>query len=503
MTHSYREMLRRLAVRDDAAFAEYVGDLVFPDHLRAASAFADRHAAALVLLPRGHAKTTLFTYRTARLIGATQGQVRVLVMAAVADDAEARSGAIRRLVESDRFAEVFPWATRGVKGPIWSDRRWSVAGTEARHGKDSTCRAEGLASVRPGPRADILLADDLVAEQENTSAAMRAKALTTYWSVVDPILVPDSPALHEVAAADPALGLRAEADGTYPGRRWFLGTRWHQDDLYAELLARGWPAHVRTAIDTDGQALWPAVWPLATLEAKRAELGSAIFNLQYQNDPAGMGGNIIRREWFRYVTNVPEGARRVGVDLAASAKERADYTAAVEWLEDGQGNLYLVGAWHLRLDEGHRRWLTGLDEAGQLDAGQADGPRLLWPSDALPAGFAGLTIRSPGARPLADLNVEATAYQSTFTRELLARTRLPARAVYPDRDKVVRARALAARYEAGTVFHLRGAPGLRLYEDEVVAFPNGEHDDLVDAAVYGAALNEAGTQFYFTAAGRW
>ena len=73
-------------------------------------------------------------------------------------------------------------------------------------------------------------------------------------------------------------------------------------------------------------------------------------------------------------------------------------------------------------------------------------------------------------------------------RELLSRTHLPAVAVRPDRDKVTRARTLAARYEGGKVFHLRSAPGLADFEHELVAFPNGQHDDQVDAAVYGAAL---------------
>ena len=81
---------------------------------------------------------------------------------------------------------------------------------------------------------------------------------------------------------------------------------------------------------------------------------------------------------------------------------------------------------------------------------------------------------------------------------MLANTRLPARKVYPDRDKETRARTLAARYEAGTVFHVQGAPGVAEHEAELTAFPNGEHDDLVDAAVYGADLG--GTELYYTSA---
>jgi predicted phage terminase large subunit-like protein len=86
------------------------------------------------------------------------------------------------------------------------------------------------------------------------------------------------------------------------------------------------------------------------------------------------------------------------------------------------------------------------------------------------------------------LCVEAVTFQATFVRELLSRTHLPAVPVRPDHDKVTRARTLAARYEAGTVYHVRSAPGLADYEDELVAFPNGKHDDQVDAAVYGADL---------------
>jgi hypothetical protein len=45
----------------------------------------------------------------------------------------------------------------------------------------------------------------------------------------------------------------------------------------------------------------------------------------------------------------------------------------------------------------------------------------------------------PAPRPFAAINIESVVYQVTFTRELPRSTRLPARAVYPDRDKVTRA----------------------------------------------------------------
>jgi len=235
------------------------------------------------------------------------------------------------------IAEVFPWARRGVIGRRWTDDAWTVKGAEEAVGKDATCRAMGLRSARAGARLDDLLADDMIGPQETESAAAREKASRTLWSVIDRMVVPG-------------------------GTRWFLGTRWHEDDLYAELIRKGFSVHLRRAIADDGSALWPALYPLEGpdgLHAIRATMGSAVFDLQMQSDPTNLAGNLIKRAWLGWVDVVPAGARRVGVDLAASAKERADDSAAVEVVEDANHTLFIVGAWRAKLDDEHRAWLTG------------------------------------------------------------------------------------------------------------------------------------------------
>ena len=215
MTSRYREALRQRAAMDDAAFAEYLSDLVFPGFLRDAGRFAEANPRALLVAPRGFAKTTAAIHRAARWVGATEGAIRLGILTAVDDDAESRSRAIRRLVEHPRFAEVFPWARAGVEGPRWRDGAWTVRGVDL--GKDATCTAMSLGSVRAGARLDVLVADDPVGLQENATAAGRAKALETFLEVVEPMLVPG-------------------------GRVLVLGTRWHDDDLYAYLMRHGWPA---------------------------------------------------------------------------------------------------------------------------------------------------------------------------------------------------------------------------------------------------------------------
>jgi predicted phage terminase large subunit-like protein len=168
-------------------------------------------------------------------------------------------------------------------------------------------------------------------------------------------------------------------------------------------------------------------------------------------------GDIFRGSWFHKVNTAPlNGIRRVGVDLAASVKTRSDYTAVVETIADPDHNLYVVGAWREKLDHGHREWL--LSGPPHLD----------------------------NQRAFAAIRIESVAYQSVFAAELLHSTDLPIVPVHPDRDKVNRSMALAARYEQGKVFHVRGAPGIDDLEAELVSFPNGTHDDLVDALVYAA-----------------
>lgn len=470
-----RDFLRDLAAADDGAFAEYVSCLRFPAHLREAYRFAATQRRSVLLLPRGHAKTTGAIHHLARRIGTSAGRLKIGIATASEIDAVKRSRAVRSLVESDWFAEIFPWARQGVRSPKWTEASWTVRGAEDYVEKDATVNAGSLYGLKPGPRFDLLLADDLIGPDQCTTAAQRQKASDRFWSVIEPMLTPT-------------------------GQIIVLGTRWNEDDLYAELSRKGWPVHVRRALAEEGRALWPSYWPAARLALKREELGSAIFDLQYQNDPSGMGGNIFKRDWFRYVERLPAGSRRAGMDLAAGAKERSDYTALVEWFEDAELNLYMVGAFRERLDEGHRAWLTGMrDERLNEPAAPIEGttgPRLLWPTNRLPEGFVGLQGVHDCSRSLTRLNIEATQFQSTFTREVLGKSRLPALAVHPDKDKVTRARTLSARYEAGKVFHLRSAPGLEAYEHELVGFPNGEHDDQVDAAVYGADLNTA-SEFSF------
>jgi len=141
---------------------------------------------------------------------------------------------------------------------MWTERAWTVRGAEASVEKDATLRAGSLLSLKPGARADMLVCDDLAGPDENTSASQRTKALDRYLAVIDPMLTPDAWVL-------------------------FLGTRWHEDDLYRAFMDRGGPFFTERSLGDDGSALAPERWPADKLLAKRAGMGAALFDLQYWN----------------------------------------------------------------------------------------------------------------------------------------------------------------------------------------------------------------------------
>ena len=75
---------------------------------------------------------------------------------------------------------------------------------------------------------------------------------------------------------------------------------------------------------------WPEKFTVEWLKNRRLEMGTVLFNGQYQNDVQAMKGAIFRADWLRHVDIVPDKLTvYMGVDLAISRRETADYFAVV------------------------------------------------------------------------------------------------------------------------------------------------------------------------------
>jgi predicted phage terminase large subunit-like protein len=270
-----------------------------------------------------------------------------------------------------------------------------------------------------------------------------------------------------------------------------LGTRWAEGDLYEKLTqkikdgGRGWKLILRQAMVPDESeqgwhSYWPEHWPDEALEAKLIELGTALFSCAYNNDIRGLlQGNVFRSDDWKgdsfYFEDLPEGhsyTLKMGIDLASSEKQRADFTARVVSARDTchectrKGHIYVMHAYRDKRETGHEEFV--------YDGWQAY-PRI------------GL------------VRIEKQQFQSTLIQEVMKKhPSIPVEGVQQDVDKVTRARAVAAKYEAHMVHHHVSLMGSD-FELELLAFPKG-HDDFVDAE--GLSFDMGGGGLTFGAARR-
>jgi len=270
------------------------------------------------------------------------------------------------------------------------------------------------------------------------------------------------------------------------GRMVLIMTRWHQDDLAGRLLKQAeeggeqWEILKLPALAEkddplgrkEGEALWPARYDAQSLLETKRVLGSFQFSAIYQQSPRAAGGNLFKREWFRYfreegpsyILYGPDGEiKRVSkerclrfqtVDLAASEKTAADYFCVLTF--------DLTPDREILVQDVLRDHIPGPDQLN-----------VLWEQ---------YHKWRPGK-----LGIEAVAYQLAFLQQAI-RAGLPAVKLKADRDKISRALPATARYEAGQVYHRAEAPWIADFEEELVLFPAGEHDDQVDALAYGVLL---------------
>jgi len=236
------------------------------------------------------------------------------------------------------------------------------------------------------------------------------------------------------------------AVGTTPEGFRFVYERWGRDE--ADARSKGYVLYrARTA---DNPHL-----PADYVDNLRNQYPSNLLEAYLNGEFVNLSDGLVQRQWFR-----PSTIDRwyfntfyMGVDLAISLKSSADSSALVVVAMDDKGLLHVH---HAAAKKGT------FHEVQQWIKEQAD----IWKPERI--------------------LIESVQYQLAAVQELMRTTRLPVMPARPDKDKASRLMPLAARYEQGMVCHAPANCGnhIKALEDELTAFPNGAHDDLVDALVY-------------------
>jgi predicted phage terminase large subunit-like protein len=446
-------ILRTLAPTDVYAYGEYVfGYEAEPHHRIMVDAIDEAIAKReniVILMPRGSSKTTWGnTIKLSHHISRNK-DVRIGLISNTAKQSNDFSRAIRYTLEANtKQHEVFGNLKSAQK---WTDVEWLRADSRWAGSKDVTLYSAGAGGAIISKRFDIIICDDILDEENTLTPEAREKVETWFWKTLRPCLVPGGIII-------------------------ILGTRWAEDDLYQHLIdpvekgGKGWKNIIIPAIqvDADGNefSYWPNYWPLDKLYDERIAMGSALFSCSYQNDISGlMTGNVFLKRNYQYFSTLPENRSytiRMGIDLASSEKERADFTARCITAEDNDtGDFYVLSVYRDKRETHHAEFIN-------------DG-YMAYPS-------MGLVI------------CESQAFQSTLIQEVMRDyPRIPIEGRKSDTDKVTRARAVAAKYEAHKVFHHSSLEGSD-FEREQLSFPKG-HDDMIDAL--GFSMDLGGGGFFF------
>jgi predicted phage terminase large subunit-like protein len=342
---------------------------------------------------------------------------------------------VRNLVDSEQYAKTFPNVS--LRSDSKAAGRWATnAGGEY--------FAIGVGGTVTGKGADLLIIDDPHSEQEAALAA-------TSPEIFDKV--------YEWYTSGPRQRLQPG------GAIIVVMTRWSKKDLTGKILqsmidkdGEHWEVISFPAILPSGNPLWPEFWSLSELEALRLELPAGKWNAQYQQEPTSEEGAIIKREWWKLWE--PEKPPRCEFviqswDTAFTKSERADYSACTTWgvfyKDENQNdpNVILLDAYKKRME------FPELKE-------KAFNYYKEWEPDAF--------------------IVEAKASGAPLIFELRAMG-IPVQEFTPSRgnDKMVRINSVSDLFASGKVW----APATRWADElieEMAAFPNSDHDDLVDSS---------------------
>ena len=348
---------------------------------------------------------------------------------------------LRNIMNSDEHKRVFgeeSWLSTQTRArDRWTTRAGGVY------------RAAGSGGAITGFGAHLMLIDDPVKGiEEALSKYIQDKTWQTYLNDVYTRLMKGSALVN-------------------------IQTRWVEDDLAGRMLEAMASdegdtfevLHIPATRDKvtgkpvdpthpNAAALWPDEYPIESLQRIQKTVFPTTWQSLYQGNPLPEMGNFFKRDTIRTYSEVPrlDLMRIYGASDYAVTHDDGDYTVHLVVGVDANDNLFVLDMW--REQASSEVWVETL-----LDLADRWKP-LLWFEE-------GGQIRK-GVGPL--INKRQRERSIYFAREDLASSR----------DKPTRAQSIRGRMALGMVQFPAKAPWWPDMLDEILKFPMGKNDDMVD-----------------------
>lgn len=396
-----------------------------------------------VIAPRGHAKSTTVDMTYPLWAGCFEQEEFIVI---ISDTYTQAAEFINALKDEFEHNPKIKWLFGNMRGDDWQDGEFVLSNGIKYAAKGSGMKIRGIRHRHTRPT--LMIFDDIENDENIKSAEQRQKLY--HWFT---------------KAAIPAL-----ARG---GRAVIIGTILHFDSLVNKVMKqqdvfKSWQTRVFYAITTeeDGteRALWSEHRSLEKLRAMRDDpsdqdfIGSITFAQEYQHKPFSEEDAIIQPDWIKECepSQVPDKhtrlARVLTIDPAASERQTADFTAMIVADLYTDGNVYIRAIRNQRTSPS-----VTADTVRELDE-----------------------IYKPQV-----IGIEKGALGLVF-RDLLEG--LPVIGLEPDKDKVRRLLAVSRFFEAGRVYTVKNIQNGQAFREQLIEFPKGTHDDMVDAAAYAVRL---------------
>jgi predicted phage terminase large subunit-like protein len=336
---------------------------------------------------------------------------------------------VRELVQSPDYLDIFPDTLLRNDSKAKDEWRTTAGGCVYATGSGGTITGYGAGKHRPEFGGAIII-DDPHKADEAKSDVIRQGVLEWFQNTLESRKnSPDTPII-------------------------LIMQRLHENDLAGWLLNGGngeeWEHICLPAIQEDGSALWPEKHSREELD-RMERAAPYVFAGQYLQRPAPPDGGVIKPDNIEVIDALPavpiQWVR--GWDLASTVD--GDYTAGAKLGKLNDGRFIIADMVRLRCGPDERD--TALKNTATRDG---RGVKISLPQDP---GQAGKTQVLYLTRNLAGFPVTSSPESG---------------------DKITRAEPLAAQINVGNVMMLR-APWNDELINEMRMFPNGVHDDQVDA----------------------
>ena len=408
---------------------------------------AKRSPRLMIFMPPRHGKTELVSRRLPALAFGLNPDLQIIATSYGADFAAGINRNVQRIIDSEEYKNLFPDTMlagtkmrrinhSGARGYLRTTDIFEIVGHHGMY------RSTGVGGGITGMGADILILDDPIKDAEQAdSTTYREKTWEWYLSTAYTRLSPGGGVLLCV-------------------------TRWNEDDLPGRLLEAqkvggdqwdciAYPAMAeqKEAHRKVGEALHEERWPLERLQAIKGSYkgtyGARMWASLYQQRPSPSEGGILKRAWWKFFDEPPMPMEEIIQSWDCSFKDlkTSSYVVGQIWGRKG-ANKYL------------------LDQVRD----QMDFPATI-------AAIRMMTRKWPKARgKLIEDKANGIAVIQVLKNEIPGI--IP---VEPKGGKEARAQAISWDIEAGNVFLPNNAQWAHDFVEECALFPNGAHDDQVDA----------------------